>query len=269
MTRRNEYNADKGVNWSLLKYMAESPMAFRFARMNGRKDTQALALGRAVHTLVFEPHLFNSEFVIWEGGPRRGKEWAAFAEEHSAATILTESEAEPCLAMAEAVTSNQLVRQYHDGVFEEPIYWTDPSTGLRCKAIPDWVTRDGVLIDLKTTRSITNRRFGADAARYKYHMQMAHYRNGLNHSGRKTHKTLLIAVEKLPPHDVGVFEIDTATLDLASQEVETLLFRLKQCEEADTWPGKYDAEQALEFPAWVYCDDDDDDASSMDLVIGD
>lgn len=267
MSARDEYNLHPGVNWSLLKHMADSPMAFRFAQQHGWTDTKALAIGRAVHALVFEPHVFNAEFAIWEG-ERRGKEWKEFSTEHAGSTILTEAEAEPCLAMAAAVRGHTLVQRYDSGVFEAPIYWSDPSTGVLCKARPDWVTRDRVLIDLKTTRSIAGRRFGAEAARYAYHCQMAHYRNGMLASGSPASKVVLVAVEKTPPHDVGVFEIDESTLDLASQAVEALLVRYKECEESGKWPGRYDAEQALELPAWVYCDEDDDAAEAMDLIIG-
>lgn len=66
----HEYRQIDAINWSSLKHMAESPMLYRHMLDHGRDDTPALAFGRLVHTLVFEPALFNSECAIYEGERR-------------------------------------------------------------------------------------------------------------------------------------------------------------------------------------------------------
>ena len=142
--------------------------------------------------------------------------------------------------------------------------WSDPVTGLPCKCRTDWtIPTERVLIDFKSTRSIEGRRFGAEAARFGYHLQLAHYRNGVRHSqGWFPKRVLLVAAEKTAPHDVAVFELDNDTLDIAEVEVQSLLLALAGHRAANQWPGRYSEEQALQLPAWVYGNDDEDDAAA-------
>ena len=49
------YTDIDAVNWSSLKWMRESPQMYRYRLSVPMEDTPALALGRATHTLVFEP----------------------------------------------------------------------------------------------------------------------------------------------------------------------------------------------------------------------
>lgn len=264
-----DYFGIDAVNWSTLKYMRESPMHYRHALAVPREDTPAFALGRVTHTLVFEPEKFEAEYVIWEGGKRQGKEWTAFRDDHPDQTIFKPGEIDTATAMAEAVRRHPLVQPYLDGgVFEQAIFWTDPETGLHCKGKPDWLlVSDRILLDLKTTVSAEARRFGAMAARYGYHLQMAHYRNGIEHGLRwAPRKVMIVAVEKDPPHDVSVFQIADDDLYLASEEVAELLNMVRVCRESGRWPGRYTEEQALLLPAWVTMDDEEDPAG-MDLVI--
>lgn len=265
-----DYFADPRVNWSTLKHLRESAAHYRHLREHQIKQTPAMALGRVAHTLVFEPQQFASEYVIWEGGDRRGKEWLAFKAEHEGRTIFKPNEIDVAVGIADAVRRHPLVQPYlDDGVFEEPVFWTDPDTGLECKAKPDWVqpTRR-VLVDLKTTQSTHGRRFGAQAARLGYHLQLAMYAMGVEAAhGWKPTKVCIIAVESEAPYDVAIFEIDRETLMIAEMEVKELMMQLLACRRANAWPGRYVEEQALQLPAWVYGSDDEDDPELFGLAL--
>jgi hypothetical protein len=258
---REAYFGTAGVNWSTLKHLRDSPMAYRHALQNPPADKTAFMIGRAVHTLTFEPGLFNDQYAIWTEGDRRGKAWEAFKAEHQGLTILKAAEADECAAMATAVRQHPLVQPYLDGgVFEQAIYWTDDETGLGCKGKPDWLMPERrIVLDLKTARSIEARRFGTEAARMGYHLQLAHYRNGVRAAyGWEPQRLLIVAVEKSAPHDVAVFEIGPDEAWLAAQDVRDLLHQLKECTDAGRWPGRYTQEQALQLPAWITNSDDED-----------
>ena len=249
------YDSMPGIRWSALKHMRESPMMYHYQLTAPRVDTPAFALGRAVHTLVFEPALFESEYAIWDGGTRRGKEWADFQEFHEGKTILCEKDVDTCYEMADAVGMHPLVDQYlSGGIFERVIEWTDSATGLPCKAKPDWIIPDRkILLDLKTTRSINARRFGAEAARFGYHCQMAHYRNGIKAAqGWYAERVLLVAVEKEAPHDVAVFELGFEDMQAGEDEVAELLRAVRFCTDKGQWPGMYEQEQMLQLPAYIH-----------------
>jgi predicted RecB family nuclease len=137
---------------------------------------------------------------------------------------------------------------------EQPISWTDPETNLACKARPDWIIPDRrILIDLKTCLSADARRFGASAARYGYHLQMAMYANALTHGlGWAPNKCKIIAVEKDGPHEISVFDVPQDALDMAAEEVATLLRMVQTCRQTNNWPSRYVSEQALQLPAYIY-----------------
>jgi hypothetical protein len=259
-----------GVNWSTLKHLRESAMHYRYRLENPIDTTPAMALGRVTHTLVFEPEKFADEYVIWEDGDRRGKAWLEFKELHAGRVIFKPNEIDIAVQIADAVKRHPLVQPYLvDGIFEMPITWTCPDTGLLCKAKPDWMQPDRrVLVDLKTTQSTQARRFGSQAARLGYHCQLAHYASGIEAGfGWKPSEVVIIAVESEAPYDVAVFEIDRETLMLADMEVKELLMQVKACRTADSWPGRYIEKQALQLPAWVYGSDDEDDPESFGLTL--
>ncbi len=52
-----------GLNWSSLKLIATSPLMLKHRADNPRKDTPALARGRAIHCAILEPALFESAYV--------------------------------------------------------------------------------------------------------------------------------------------------------------------------------------------------------------
>lgn len=249
-----DYFALPGVNWSTLKHMRDSAKAYRYACDNKRPDTWPLMLGRAVHSAVLTPAAFNAEFVVWDGGDRRGKDWAEFKAQHSGMTILKADEMDLVSDIARAVRADPVAAAHlAGGDTEQPVIWDDPATGMRCKARPDLVDRDRLLlIDLKTTRSIDPRRFGLECARLGYHLQMAHYAAGCLHGlGWAPQSHMFVAVEKDPPHDVGVFEIPPANREIAWEEVAALLERVRQCREANRWPGRFESVQLLQLPAYI------------------
>jgi len=251
----SNYFGIDAVNWSTLKLLDESPLAYRHAVEHGRPDSAALALGRVTHTLVFEPHKFTAEYAVYEGGDRRGKAWEAFQAAHEDKTILKPGEIATAQAMADAVRSHPLVRPYlAGGQFERVLQWRDRATGIDCKAKADWIVPGlGLLCDLKTARSVDARRFALDVARYGYHGQLAHYANGVEADlGWKVRRHMIIAVEKAAPHDVAVFDLAPEAVECGREKVAELLAKLAACRESNQWPGRYTTEQALDLPGWVY-----------------
>ena len=265
----NYFDID-AVNWSTLKLMRDSPLHYKHYLAEPFEQTPQMALGRVTHTLVFEPELFDDEYVVWECGDRRGKEWAEFKAEHASKTIFKPAEMAAAVNMAHAVRHHPLVKPYLvGGLFEHAIQWVDPDTGLKCKGKPDWLQpRRKTLVDLKTTVSVDGRRFGALASRLGYHCQLAMYREGIETAlDWRPAKVCIIAVERDPPHDVGIFQLDEDALFLGLDEVKTLMLQLLACRASDKWPGRYLEEQALQLPAWVYGSDDEDDPESLGLTL--
>ena len=254
-----EYLAIEGhENWSNLKNMARSPLHYFYGKQHQREDNTTLARGRGVHTATLEPEKFDSEYVIFPGKTRRGKEWDAFKEEHADTTILKAEERDKVWAAAEAVRRHPEARALmRSGVSEQSYKWIDAESQLPCKCRVDWV--GDVLFDLKSTGDVEARKFGNIAARLMYHGQLAMYADGSGHRG----KVFIVAVEAEPPHDVCVSEVDEDAL-LAGRELYTgMLKRVVECRASGVWLGRYPERTVLSLPRYIFEDDEQEDGTSV------
>lgn len=251
-----DYFGMPGVNWSRLKHMRDSPMAYRWALETGMEDSDMLRSGRLLHTLVLEPSRFETDYALWTGKVRNGKVWDQFEIDHLSHCIVTPQQMRLAEAMAWAVLRSADAAPYlrhQSAKFEQTMQWIDPRTGLQCKARADILVRGlRAIADLKSAFSIDARIFGNQAARLGYHCQIAHYSNGCEATqGWKPEARKLIVVEKRPPHDVAVFDVGAEDFETGADEVAHLLGRARECADANNWPGRYTGEQALQLPAYI------------------
>lgn len=248
-----EYAALPGERWSTLNKILDSPAHYQEYAENGRADTSALAMGRAVHALALEPIAFGAEFVSWPTA-RRGKDWTAFKRANASKIILSAADFERAAAMANAVRTHPLVTPYlAGGRFEVPMQWQDLATGIACKARTDWIQPPRrVVLELKTTRSIEMTLFGFDVRRYRYAGQLSFYAQGVTAAlGWAPERLVIVAVEKSPPYDVGVFELDTSARQHGANEAHEALSRLAECRRTGRWPGRYSERQTLLIPSFA------------------
>jgi hypothetical protein len=213
-----------------------------------------MLMGRAVHCAVLEPDRFPLDYTVYTGSRRAGSEWHEFAAANAGKTILKADEYARCLDIRDAVRAHPVAGNLlANGDAEQTVTWADDKTGIACKARIDWVVRNS-LIDLKTTRSVDAREFGAVAARMQYHGQLAFYTNGFLGSQRVSRAPSaprIIAVESEPPYDVAVFRVGLDAMLAGYDLVAEYLHRLAECRASDTWPGRYPQQTELELPSWA------------------
>lgn len=255
----SDYFTIPRLSFSALKHMNESPLHYQCARENPPADTDSLVLGRYVHTAILQPDLLSVDYAVFDGR-RSGKAWTAFQRENAGKTILRRSDLNEAEDMIRSVRAHPEVRRLlsdPSAEIERPIFWTDAATGIACKGRPDYVSRPArVIMDLKTSRSIDARRFGHDIARYLYHAQLAWYADGIDASeGWAPERFLLVAVEKSAPYDVAVFELSEDAITVGRELAQSLILRLKECMDADHWPGRYPERFRLDasnLPPWMF-----------------
>ena len=267
---REEYDAIEAVNWTTAKEAAKSPLHYRERVEHPLEDTTRLAIGRAGHTAVLEPDRFALDYAVFRGERRAGKAWEEFRGAHPEnITILRVDEYEQCLAMRDAVRNHPVAGPiFRRGTAEHVLTWTDATTGLPCKGRIDFLADGPVLVDLKTTKSVSAREFAATAARMLYHAQLAFYRQGLAANGVCAVPTKIVAVEVDAPHDVAVFALDDDTLWAGEEVVREVMTKIAECRRSKSWPGRYATEQPLTLPAWAFPQQSTDDTlASMGLVI--
>lgn len=247
-----EYDALPGTRASDLKRIARSPLAYRYAADHPDDgDSDTLRLGRATHSAVFEPDTFARQYVVWTGDARRGKAWDAFKDEHADKTILTAAQNARAWGIGQAVRRHRVASELlREGVAERTIAWKDSETGEPMKARLDWLG-DGHLDDLKTAAQPFPRPFGIACLTYGYHTQMATHADGVEAVTGTLPDVRLIAVEPLPPHDVGVYLVGGDVLDAGRRARREAIVTLQGCRETDTWPGFAPCELDLQFPEWA------------------
>jgi hypothetical protein len=272
-TRRDQYDLIERVNFSTLKHIKKSPKHYRHALTNPSPDTDAKKLGRAVHIGCFEPEKFAFRVVRWDGGTRRGKEWDAFRRANADREILTENEYEECAAIQQAVRSDKRAAPYvSGGRGEVTLAWTDEvkdrganNYSIPCKGRIDFDVPSAI-VDLKTTRDITQEAFGKQVWGLDYHAQAAWYVDGYYRATGIRKPFVMVAVEHTAPYDVVVYHVPERHLEMGREQYRDWLDRLAICRETATWPGyANDCELELELPRWA---EPDDDIGGLGLVVG-
>lgn len=256
-TTQAEYGQYPGVNYSTLKYMAKSPLHYRYACDHPVPETPAMLLGRATHTAVFEPDRFPLEYEVWPER-RQGRAWDEFraAAESAGKSVLTTSEYETALAIRDSVRGQSAAaRLLSKGRPEVMLTWTNRETGLECKGRLDWIAAIGCIVDLKTTNDISPRIFAAHAWRMGYFHQAAMYQEayyqttGGNHGGIVLPYSI-IAVESSAPFACTIYELPPESIAAAWDQYVGWLRAVAECRQSGIWPGP--AESAiLAAPAWA------------------
>ncbi|HOF67815.1 MAG TPA: PD-(D/E)XK nuclease-like domain-containing protein [Candidatus Fermentibacter daniensis] len=255
-----EYRTAPGIHFSTLKFMGQSPLHYRYAQDNPPAETQAMLLGRATHTAVFEPMRFQLDYAIWQGD-RRGTAYQQFADEAAAQgrSILKEGEYNTALAIRDSVRGiPEIAALLERGQAESSFFWVNPQTGLACKGRLDWIASEGAVLDLKTASTIDPREFSAHAWRMGYFHQATMYQEAYAiTSGTGTVPRFgIIAVEKEPPHACRLFWLDPDSLSRAWTEYQGWLRQVKDCIASDTWPGPGPVESELAAPSWAMTEDE-------------
>ena len=260
---RSEYDAlTDRVNYSTLKILGlKSPAHYLHALAHGGPDSSPRKLGRAVHVAALEPEKFAAEFIEYEER-RAGRFWEQFKVMHADREILSSKEMAAARRVAAAVRSHPIAAPYlAKGVAEATILWdyTVPTLGgvegftQPLKGRVDFVSaaEGGCLVDLKSTRSSAPGPFGADAARYQYHVQAAMYVDGYEAATGKRLPYLLIAVESEGPCVSQVYRIPEDLIELGRETYRDWLGRLNYCRRENVWPGYADAPIDLALPRWA------------------
>ncbi len=251
------YHALDAVGKSDLDLIARSPLHWK-QRAFSREETSAMRLGSAVHCAVLEPGAFENRYVQMpkhiDRSTKAGKDkYAEFLAAHDGKHILGVEDMDLCLSVADAVRSHpRAAALLSAGQPEVSALWSDDEFSVRCRARFDWITPDGLLLDLKTTADASQRGFAKSCANFRYHVQAAWYLDGYQAAtGDLPLGFVFIAVEKNPPYAIALYELDAEAIDLGRALARRDLSRYANAREFDTWPGYAESIQPLSLPRWA------------------
>lgn len=273
----SQYHRTMGLSKGGLMALKKSPAHF-WQWMTSPPDpsTQAMALGTATHTLVFEPEKWASEIaVIPEDAPKKPTAsqtkaeepsekakvsldwWTKFHNTNVGKTIITAEQDILARGMANAVYANEEVLpflKHYSAKAELSIMATEKVKGLdiACKCRADLVTMDGsVIVDLKTTQDSSAEEFSRKFMSLGYWMQAAHYMATARLAGLPVKRFIFVAVESTPPHSVALYELDEQSLDKAFKIRQRLLETLANCIATGKYPSHSKGINSLTMPSWL------------------
>ena len=255
------YRADKAIAASDLKYAVSNGLqafhTYKYGIDNPpRVATPAMKFGSMFHKAILEPKDFaNSYQLLDDKKSKRGKELALAFQTRGIETY-TSAEFETIAAIRKSLEKNAFVSKYLindiEGASEQSYWWTHKATGLQCKCRCDYVIHSDMVIDLKTTGEggASPDAFTRTIVNFKYHLQAAHYLQG---TGCK--KFVFVAVEKVFPYTVAVYELSGSFIEKGFQLQEQTLQQIKQAQKSGIWAGHSDQEpdgiKTLTPPKWI------------------
>ena len=255
------YRADKAIAASDLKYAVSNGLqafhTYKYGIDNPpRVATPAMKFGSMFHKAILEPKDFaNSYQLLDDKRSKRGKELALAFQTRGIETY-TSTEFDTIAAIRKSLEKNAFVSKYLindiEGASEQSYWWTHKATGLQCKCRCDYVIHSDMVIDLKTTGEggASPDKFTRTICSFFYHLQAAHYMQG---TGAK--KFIFVAVEKVWPYTVGVYELSGSFIEKGFQLQEQTLQQIKQAQESGIWAGHSDQEpdgiKTLTPPKWI------------------
>lgn len=233
------------------------------------EPSDALRFGKAVHAAILEPERFLKSYVVQPtfGQSKVDKEAKAkwLLDLPSDVIILkSKDELDDATGMLEALRSHRIASaMLTSGIPEISGFWTDPTTGVRCRIRPDFLREDGLCIDYKTTADASIQAFSRSAWNFGYHVSAAHYVAGVQEiTGRPrstnpedTHWSgnyVFVAQEKKKPYAVQVYVADDAFLEMGWKQREKGLATFLECQTSGIWPGYPEKVLSLSPPNWAF-----------------
>lgn len=175
-------------------------------------------------------------------------------------TVVSAEDLAKAEAMAAAVMAHPIAGKLFAPGSGEPelsCYWVDETTGALCRCRPDWWRTDGIVVDLKTTKDASPEGFARAISDWDYHKQDPFYTDGMveaitqSGSDRAAPRAFVfVAVESARPFAVGVYRLESKSLEIGRREIREDLHTYMACRSLDVWPGYGDKIQPIGLPEW-------------------
>lgn len=250
-----EYQSVRAINASLLK-ASESTYSAWLALNQPIEETRPMIFGRAVHTYLLEPHLFDSQFAVGEKHDKRTKDGKAAAEAFALANqgkaILDSDEFEKLKRIADNAQNHPIVAaMLSDFDKEKSFQWE--SNGLKFKARLDLVNEErNIVADIKTTSTKSTKDFLSDSLNRNYPVQFLHYAKPLLEIHGVVPDIFAIAIET-DSCEIAVYNLNEIVYnDYINNKYARCLENLLKAMELTECPAKYAQEIiSLELPKWI------------------
>jgi len=236
-----EYLSKKDhISASDIKTFIQSPAKYYFEKyVQTDKPTKAhFSFGSAMHEMILEPHLFDSNYMVVpkvDGRTTEGKEaMKQFKEKAQGKVIISEEESQMIGEIAKnALKNHTLTDLMKDSHQEVSCYTTDPATGLKLRMRPDIMPQSIKAIgDLKSCVDSSPKKFKSDCYSFGYSLSAAYYGDFL---GRENY--IFVACGKTAPYEVALYVLNDDMVQYGREQYRMGLDLIKFCQDNNYWPS--------------------------------
>ena len=258
----DEYHKSDGISKSGLDLIDRSPAHYKWPKQ--RKSTRNMEVGTAIHAAILEPVRFDEEYHISSALLRTEKAYKEDCKLYNGGEMtLTTPESVNVLGMRESVENNFEAMQFlrAPGRPELSAFATDPETGVQIRARFDWLTDDGISVDVKKTQDL--RKFSQSVSAYRYHVQEAFYRHVYKLiTGEDLKAFYFLAVEEDSPHSNKMFLLDESAVEIGEYYMRKNLWSYAECINSNKWPHK-EIDSIVDLPYYAFKQYEEDTADMM------
>lgn len=267
--RRGEANADYHANethrsCSRVKTFLDSPLLYHqryIAKTLPPLSGSALEHGTLLHRWFEEGDDFLELLVVPPSSTltstglvgKEAEKWAK-NEAPDGAVVVSPKERAQIVAEVAAIKGHPAATELRSRIVERElsVYWTT-ACGHNLKNRFDAFTSDGLVLDLKTTREADILAgFWKSVVDFKYHLQDAWYRRGMEACGMEAAPLHFIVISTSLPHDCQVVTLPASVVVEGQRLMDKALADLRVREELDWWlPDCHGEVVELSFPAHV------------------
>lgn len=231
------------------------------------EEKDHLNVGKALHTLIAEPHKWNLEYYVLDKSIKRDarhKAYQAALEEAGSRIVLTHSQNEAVMRMADGVSMNSEACKLMQGntVNEASIFYEHEGRRFRCR--PDILHPEGkYVVDIKTANTLEPKLWTSSAFSFSYMLSVAITLHGIRQAFSFANpEYYFVAVESGAPHFCRVFSTLDAPegqqmsyYDVGKIALERALEKLETCSSEGVWPV-YDRPEVepMAIPSWAIDD---------------
>ena len=217
-----------------LKMIERSPLHWHVWRTTPPLPaTPALAFGSAFHAFMLEPHKIERELLT-------GKTQVKIDDDEMISVNAAAMESlEGMRKSLMACELSSIIMDHPKKIIEQAGFFQDPVRPNVTGSIkPDIrIPELGMIVDLKTTVDASQTAFPRSVRRFKYDWQAWWYLRGANAiSHERYDKFIIIAIEKVPPFGVMLYEL-TEAMYWAEMRVMPLIEKFSLCLDMQRWPG--------------------------------
>lgn len=240
--------------------MLRSPEHYYHAKTKRDAPTQAMNFGTACHAWVLEGREAAAAAIAvkpddMDRRTKVGKErFAEFEKNAQGKAIISGTDARHIARIAGNISSHELASEYLDMCQsrEHSCLARHATTGLALRGRPDAFCRE-LVIDLKTTQNASPEAFSKSIHTFGYHIQAFAYLYMLRQLGAivSTARFAFIAVEKLPPYQVEVYELDAEDI-LRGGELYTYALQLiSECKTHNRFTSDTTTRKTIGLPRYA------------------